>query len=178
MRTPNKPPKKANEKGDYPSLYLYVKENSIAGLSRGWYSYDFSQFSFQLVSVNDSFEPFPAPMDTYSIFQEALCALFFTIPKNVDLPKRDSFLLQAGRLAQRLMEQGVKTRIGICPIGQLDSRSQESLVHVMPQEEVIHALFAGGISLEQIEAQESSKIREGVFEAVLKEYLKTDCPAT
>ncbi|WP_075883936.1 non-ribosomal peptide synthetase [Candidatus Protochlamydia sp. W-9] len=168
--------KKPSDKKDYFSLYLYLKENSITGLSKGWYIYDFSQFSFQIISATDSFDIFPYPIDTYSIFQEAMSVLFFAVPKNATVQERQRSLLQIGRFAQRLMEQGVKDQIGICPIGQLDNRSQESLAKIIHEKEVCHSLFVGCVSIEQIEAKEPSKIQEGIFEKILKEYLKSKLP--
>lgn len=168
--------KKSQSSGreERPTCYVYVKEGTIADLERGWYLYD--QHSFEKQKIEDSLEVSPAFMDTYSIFQEAACVLFFAIPHSLDSNARPAFLLKTGYLSQSLMEQGIKDHIGGCPIGQIDSRNQGILDRLTHHQEICHVLFVGGLTLEQIEAKESSKAPEDGFEKNLREYLKSRLP--
>ncbi len=158
------------------SLYLYIKEGGVSSLSSGWYLFHFTQCTLQKVS-EEGIHLTPVHLDTYSIFKESALALFFTIPSHVEKKNRSRLLLQVGALCQSLMEQGTLLQIGTCPIGQIDIPNPALFPPLQEGKEIVHTLFAGGITQAQIAEKASSQLRQVHFEDSLKEYLKEHLPA-
>lgn len=157
------------------TFYLYVKKGSITHVEQGLYSFDIFDPALEN-PLKMELEVSPIPQDTYSIFEEAGCALFFILPKSLNDEERRKLLIQVGYIAQSLMDNGIECQIGMCPIGHIQFKNKVAFEEVIVKGEICHTLFIGGVDKNQIESFETSKPREDVFETTLKAHLSENLP--
>lgn len=154
-------------------LIIYVKPDSLIGLNKGWYHFEPNSGKLTLINNSVSFVPQLDNTDYYSILMESPFILFF-INKNKDYTKR----VQAGLLAQYLMENGLAKQIGFCPIGTLDSACSLQYKEIVGDQALLHILAAGPISQEQLQERRGSipKDPEMRFSKDLQIFLKDTLP--
>ncbi len=142
-----------------PDILIYVKTGRIEGLEGGWYTYPLKQ-----ISAETPLDDVPGVGEMSSTFHEAAFYIFFTGDP-----------VQAGFYSQRLMEEGIQHKIGLCPIGNLDTYTASFV-----KADVIHTLVGGRVSREQIGSREVSDPKGAPFfqdylqkklEKILPEYM-------
>jgi amino acid adenylation domain-containing protein len=167
-------------------VYLYVKPGRIEGLEGGYYYYQPEQHALVRLAGEE-----PLTVAQYGVgenplvFDRAAFSLFFVGERNAIVPvygeeTGDRFLhVEAGYMAQLLMECSPAQRVGLCPIGYLGD-DLPRLLGLQSSQMIVHSLVGGSVSQEQLDNWGARPPARGPAAAVdndaLRERLRTMVP--
>ncbi|KVN88985.1 non-ribosomal peptide synthetase [Burkholderia ubonensis] len=169
--------------GLYPiRVYLHAAGGRIAGLPGGLYYHD--PIAHQLVPV-DARDTLPAHMhaaNNRSFAAESAFALFLVAHLPAIRPlygqiARDLCLLEAGYIAQLLMDRCAGSTIGLCPLGLVDAGPLQEALGSPEDDEVLHCLVGGAIEPAWIAAPPPPSDTHAALAEDVKEYLRTVLPS-
>ncbi|CAN7768775.1 amino acid adenylation domain-containing protein [Rhizobium leguminosarum] len=140
--------------GEYGlEIYLYVRGESVEGLSEGTYAYDATRHTLQRMrplpaaQMEKAFTPF-----NRKIYKKAAFCLFivrrefeaFTKDEAIHLP-----LLNAGYLGQLFLEHQAEFGLGLCPIGGLRFEPLRKAFGLTDGIALVHSFLGGAFTQER-----------------------------
>lgn len=168
-------------------LYLYLKPDLVKELEGGFYYYQ--PENHQLVRLAEQSELTRASWgvgENPNIFDRSSFALFMVGESEAIDPvygqedARGMMYLEAGYMAQLLMETAPKRQVGLCPIGYLNPDVSPKL-GLKPSQSILHAMVGGPVTDEQINSWSADPKRELADDvkdsvALIREYLSERLP--
>ncbi len=146
--------------GLYPvQLYLSVKPGRVEGLDGGIYYYQPKAHRLDRLSPEPAGDELHPP-DNFPIAESSAFTLFFVGrhtavgPLYPDLG-RDFCFLEAGYMAQMLMEEAPSLGLGLCPLGGIAFEPVREHFGLLPTDELVHVVVGGGIRHESRSLQEA-----------------------
>ncbi|WP_158996978.1 non-ribosomal peptide synthetase [Pigmentibacter ruber] len=156
---------KITNSNNLPDLYVYLKNTNETNESQ-WYLYNFNKDLLESINISIDLKNELLTFGTESmIFNDASLAIFLVGDTNQ--------FVTAGMLSQWLMDEGLKTNIGMCPIGIPDQKISKYFME-KHNKKILHTLYVGKISDSQKQEKEESKALENY--SFLKDYLKLHLP--
>ncbi len=161
----------SDELGNYDQLgirtYMFVKENTIEGLSAGVYSINFASNEWHYLSDAKNLPAlFKGNMPIYQSSHFGLILTFDT--SNVS--QLHNAMSYSGYIGQNIMNKSTNLSIGTCAIGTIDTPTANEVFKLDAKEEVLHCFLGGKVSKEQI--LEVSKYESKVDSTNIVEELK------
>ncbi|KYG03734.1 hypothetical protein BE21_50170 [Sorangium cellulosum] len=179
----------------YPvQTYAYAKSGRIEGVDEGFYYYH--PFEHRLLKVSEhGIERGAHVPQNFDVFDEAAFGLLFVgridaIESLYGSSSREFCLLEAGYMAQLLMEQAPSCNIGVCPVGQFNFEQVRPVLDLRRSDVYVHGMLGGRVDPRQFQVctlgQDSSPRRvttrgappgrDQHFADILRDFLRTKLP--
>lgn len=147
----------ASSGGLYPvQTYLYIRSEAIEGLPAGAYYY--SSQDHRLITLNEGLELDRAIhiAANQPIFDDSGFSIFLIADMDAITPmygklSKEFCFLEAGYIAQMLMQAAPSQQIGLCPIGTVRSDQFRDAFQLEPRHVLLHTLVGGSIAADQVE---------------------------
>jgi SagB-type dehydrogenase family enzyme len=168
-------------------VYLHVKEGRVEGLAGGCYYYHPEQHSLVRVGAGDALTAAQYGVgENPLVFDRAAFSLFFVGERQAITPVYgdtvgEQFLyVEAGYMAQLLMETSPAQLVGLCPIGYLGD-ALPGFLGLRSSQVIVHSMIGGSITQAQVDAWTDGKpaARAGAARAdgeMLRERLRALIP--
>jgi amino acid adenylation domain-containing protein len=137
-------------------IYMYINKDGVKGLEEGFYYYHPVNHSITRLNTDDKLTPaYWGNGANPGIFASSAFSMLFVGQEKAIEPvygkeqASSMMALEAGYMAQLLMEESTKNHIGLCPMGYL-SPDVKQLMKLEDSQKILHFMVGGAITDEQI----------------------------
>jgi amino acid adenylation domain-containing protein len=143
-------------------VYLHIKSGRVEGLDGGIYYYQPEAHTLTRVGAAGLDAGQYGNGDNPQVFEASAFSLFLVGERDAIAPVYgadvgEQFLyVEAGYMAQLLMETAPRQSIGLCPIGYLDP-AVPGMLGLSASQVIVHSMVGGSVSAEQLDAWDGGR---------------------
>ncbi|MET0406604.1 MAG: amino acid adenylation domain-containing protein, partial [Cystobacter sp.] len=173
----------ASAGGLYPvQAYLHIKRGAVSELAAGTYYYHPKRHELVLLSEGVVMDRGLHMAVNRSIFDGCAFSLFLVAKMSAIAPlygeyARDFSLLEAGYIAQLLMDSAPASSLGLCPVGGLNFEPLREAFQLDEQHVLMHSFLGGGVGVTKSLAAPPWSSTSSSLPDELRQYLAARLPA-